>query len=175
MHALQPLMSSSSLSTRLKPEKARHHDIVKTNKQKKKKITLWAVIVYKNKCQYEWYILPYSIWDATKKTCRKRRDIYYCIWNIKTQKISQSRVQAVKDAAFINEVNLWGLTLLLDADRAVLFLFSRQTLLASCQFKILSKLKQPSWLERLNQVTTLYSSLQERGLKKWDTVSEIDV
>lgn len=36
MHALQPLMSFSSLSTRLKPEKARHHDIVKTNKQTKK-------------------------------------------------------------------------------------------------------------------------------------------
>lgn len=51
------------------------------------------------------YVLPYSIWDATREASRKRRDIYYCIWIIKTQDISQQRAQAVKDAACVNNVN----------------------------------------------------------------------
>lgn len=179
LHHPQLLSSSSSLSARLKPEKARHRDIV--NKPSYAHVIIEFIKDTEQKPSgHIRYILPYSIRDVTKETCRKRRDIYYCIWNIKTQNISQQRVQAVKDAAFLNQVNLWRLYIHLCLMQNVPSFSWSQDDLFRCPASghvlqehhshsngFLSKLRQPWWPERLSQVaSTLYSSLQERDSKK---------
>lgn len=121
------------------------------------------------------YVLPYSIRDATREASRKRRDIYYCIWIIKTQDISQQRAQAVKDAA-CEEINIFQcecLTYIFAWRRWRLFLFlkitssgilSRITCCSSTTGTMtLPKPKQPSSFRWFSQVaTTLHSDVLER-------------